>query len=106
MAIAALLGRGDVRRPDAERTLESVRVLLEQLLVGVTDAGWWDLDPAVVQDCLRAPRDFRSIVIRVAILADRAWALEPKRDEDSPEEERGEELEAADTDSDAGYDSH
>ena len=50
VAVPALPGRGEVRRLDAERTLESVRVLLEQLLVGVTDAGWWDLDPAVVQD--------------------------------------------------------
>ena len=106
MAIPALLGRGEVRRPDAERTLESIRVLLDQLLVGVTDAGWRDLDSAVVQDCLGAPRDFRSIAIRVAILADRARAQEPGRDEDSSEEEQGEESEAVDTDSDVGYDSH
>ena len=106
MAIPGLPGRGEVCHPDAERTLESVRVLLERLLVGVTDAGWWDVDPAVVQECLRAPRDFRSIAIRVAILVDRARAQGPRRDEDSPEEERGEESEAADTDSDAGYDSH
>ena len=106
MAIPALPGRGDVGRPDAMGTLESVQALLEQLLVGVTDAGWQDLDPAVVQDCLGAPRDFRVIVIRVALLADRAWAQEPRRDEDSLEEERGEESEVGDTDSDAGYDSH
>ena len=42
----------------------------------------------------------------MALLADRARALEPKRDEALPEEERGEESEEADTDSDAGYDSH
>ena len=106
VAIPALPGRGEVRRPDVEGTLEAVRVLLDRLMVGVTDAGWRDLDPAVVQDCLGAPRDFRSIVIRVALLADRARVQEPRRDEDSPEEERGEESEAADTDSDAGYDSH
>ena len=76
--------------PDAEGTLESVRVLLDRLLVGVTDEGWRDIDPAVIQECLRVPRDFRSIAIRVAILADRAQAQEPRRDEDSPEEERGE----------------
>ena len=74
--------------------------------MGVTDAGWWDVNPVVVQECLRVSRDFRSIAIRVAILADRARALGPRRDEDSPEEERGEESEVADTDSDAGYDSH
>ena len=106
VAIPALLGRGDVHRPDAERTLESVRVLLEQLLVGVTDAGWQDLDPAVVQDCLGAPRDFRSIAIWVALLVDRAWAQGPRWDVDTPEEARGEESKAADTDSDVGYDSH
>ena len=106
MAIPALLGRGNVRRPDAERTLESVRVLLEQLLVGVTDVGWRDLDPAVVQDCLGAPRYFRSIAVRVALLADRARAQGPRLDVDAPEEERGEESEAVDTDSDVGYDSH
>ena len=106
VAIPALLGRGDVRRPDAERTLESVRVLLEQLLVGVTDAGWRDLDPAVVQDCLGAPQDFRSIAVRVALLADRARAQGPRLDVGAPEEARGEESEAVDTDSDVGYDSH
>ena len=73
--------------PDAAGTLESIRALLERLLVGVTDAGWRDLDPAVVQDCLGAPRDFRAIAIRVALLADRARAQEPKWDEDSPEGE-------------------
>ena len=74
--------------------------------MGVTDKGWRDLDPAVVQDCLGAPRAFRSIAVRVALLADRARALEPRRDEDLLEEERGEESKEADTDSDAGYDSH
>ena len=68
------------------------------LLVGVTDEGWWDIDPDVIQDCMRAPRDFRSIAMRVA--------PEPRRDEDLSEEERGEDSEAADTGSDAGYDSH
>ena len=106
MAIPALPGRGEVRRRDAEGTLEFVQALLDRFLVGVTDEGWLDLDPDVVQDCMRAPRDFRSIAIRVALLADRARAQEPRRDEDSPKEERGEESEAADTDSDAGYDSH
>ena len=106
MAIPALLGQGEVRRPDAERTLESVRVLLEQLLMGVNDAGWWDLNPAVVQDCLGAPRDFRSIAIWVALLADRARAQGPRLDVGAVEEARGEESEAADTDSDVGYDSH
>ena len=95
-----------MHRPDAEQTLESVRVLLDRLLEGVTDEGWRGLDPDVVQDCMRAPRDFRGIAIQVALLADRAREQEPKRDEDSPEEERGEDSEAADTDSDAGYDSH
>ena len=87
VAIPALLGQGEVRRPGAERTLEAVRVLLDLLLVGVSDAGWRDVDPAVVQECLRAPRDFRSIAIRVAILADRARAQGPRRDEDSLKEE-------------------
>ena len=95
-----------MRRRDVEGTLESVRALLDRLLVGVTDEGWRDLDSDVVQDCMRAPWDFRSIAIRVALLADRARAQEPRRDDDSPKEERGEESEAADTDSDAGYDSH
>ena len=63
MAVPALPGRGEVRRRDAEGTLESVRALLDRLLVGVTDEGWRDLDPTVVQDCLGAPRDFRSIAI-------------------------------------------
>ena len=106
VAVLAFPGWGEVRRRDAEGTLESVRALLDHLLVGVTDDGWRDLDPAVVQDCLGAPRDFRSIAIRVALLADRARALEPRRDEDLPEEQGGEESEEADTDSDAGYDSH
>ena len=74
VAIPALPGRGEVRRRDAEGTLESVRALLDRLLVGVTDKGWRDIDPAMIQECLRAPRDFRSIAIRVAILADRARA--------------------------------
>ena len=106
VAVPALPGRGEVRRRDAEGTLESVRALLDRLLVGVTDEGWRDLDPAVIQECLRAPRDFRSIAIWVAILADKARAQEPRRNEDLPEEERGEDSEAVDTDSDAGYDSH
>ena len=86
MAVPALLGPGHVRRPDAERTLESVRVLLDRLLEGVTDEGWRGLDPDVVQDCMRAPRDFRGITIRVALLADRARARRPRRDEGSPAE--------------------
>ena len=106
MAVPALPGQGEVRRRDAEGTLESIRALLDCLLVGVTDQGWRDLNPAVIQECLRAPRDFRSIAIRVAILADRARAQGPRQDEDSPEEEQGEESEAADTDSDVGYDSN
>ena len=76
-----------MRRRDAEGTLESVRALLDCLLVGVTDEGWQDLDPDVVQDCMRAPWDFRSIAIWVALLADRARAQEPVGDEDLPEEE-------------------
>ena len=106
MAVPALPEQGEVRRRDAEGTLESVRALLDRLLVGVTDEGWRDIDPDVIQDCMRAPRDFRSIAIRVAILAHRARAPEPRRDEDLPEEERGEDSEAADIGSDAGYDSH
>ena len=106
MAVPALPGRGEVRRRDAEGTLESVRALLDCLLVGVTDEGWRDIDPDAIQECMRVPRDFRSIAIRVAILADRARAQEPAGDEDVPEEERGEDSEAPDTGTDAGYDSH
>ena len=106
VAVPALPGRGEVRRQDVEGTLESVRVLLDHLLVGVTDEGWKDLDPDVVQECMRAPRDFRSIAIRVALLSDRARSQQLGRDEDSPEEERGEDSEAADTSSDVGYESH
>ena len=89
VAVPAFPGRGEVRCRDAEGTLESVRALLDHLLVGVTNEGCRDLDPDVVQDCMRAPRDFISIAIRVALLADRARAQEPRQDEDSPEEERG-----------------
>ena len=106
MAVPALPEQGEVRRRDAEGTLESVRALLDCLLVGVTDEGWRDIDPDVIQDCMRAPHDFRSIAIWVAILADMAWAPEPRRDEDFPEEERGEDSEVADTGSNMGYDSH
>ena len=106
VAIPASPGRGELRRPDAEGTLESVRVLLERLLEGVTDVGWRDLDREVIQECMGAPRDFRGIAIRVALLADRARAQVPRRDEDPPEEEQGEDSEAADTGSDPGYDSH
>ena len=106
VAMPALPGRGVGRRPDPEGTLQALRVLLEGLLEGVTDQGWRDLDPAVIRDCLEAPRDFRWISIRVALLADRARAQGPRRDEHLPEEEQGEELEAADTNSDPGYDSH
>ena len=42
----------------------------------------------------------------MALLADRAWAQVPRLDEDPSEEEQGEDSEAADTDSDAGYKSH
>ena len=60
----------------------------------------------MIRDCLEAPRDFRAIVIRVALLADRARAQGPGRDEDLSLEGQGEESEATDTDSDPGYDSH
>ena len=63
-----------MHRRDADGALESVRVLLGQLLTGVSDAGWEDLPRDVIQDCRRAPRDFRGIAIRVALLAERAWA--------------------------------
>ena len=73
----------------------------------MSDAGWEDLPRDVIQDCRQAPRDFRGIAIQVALLAERAlaWAPRPRRDEDSSEEEQGEESEAADMDSDPGYDS-
>ena len=106
VALPALPGRGAGRRPDPEGTLQALRVLLDRLLEGVTERGWRDLDPAVIRDCLEAPRDFRAIAIRVALLADRARAQRPRRDEHFPEEEQGEESEAADMDSDPGYDSH
>ena len=77
MAVPALPGRGEVRHRDAEGMLESVRALLDRFLVGVTDEGWRDIDPDVVQDCMREPRDFRSIAIRVAVLVDRVWAQGP-----------------------------
>ena len=84
MVVPALPGQGEVHCRDAEGMLESVRALLDHLLVGVTDEGWRDIDPNVILDCMRAPRDFISIAIRVAILVDRAWAPEPIRDEDLP----------------------
>ena len=43
VALPALPGRGGVHRRDADGALESVRVLLGQLLMGVSDAGWEDL---------------------------------------------------------------
>ena len=97
MAVPALPVWGEVRRRDAEGTLESIWALLDCLLVGVTDKGWRDIDPDVVQECMRAPREFRSIAIQVAILVDRVQAQEPVGDEDS---------EATDSSSGAGYDSH
>ena len=108
VAVPALPGRGPVHQRDADGALESVRMLLEWLLTGVSDAGWEDLLRDVIRDCRRAPRDFRGIAIRVALLAERARAQAPRlgRDEDSSEEEQGKESEAADMDSDPGYDSH
>ena len=108
VAVPALLGRGPVHRRDADGALESVRVLLERLLMGVSDAGWEDLPRDMIWDCRQAPRDFRGIAFRVALLAERARARvpRPRRAEDSSEEEQEEESEAADTESDPGYDSH
>jgi hypothetical protein len=88
VAVPAFPGRGEVRRRDPEVTLESVRELLDRLLIGVTDEGWRDVDPDVVRDCMGAPREFRSIAIRVAILVDRVRAQEAGgEEEDLPEEE-------------------
>ena len=103
----ALLGRGPVHRRDVDGALESVRMLLEWLLMGVSDVGWEDLPRHMIRDCRQAPRDFRGIAFRVALLAERARARAPRlrRGEDSSEEEREEESEAADTESDPGYDS-
>jgi len=108
VAMPALPGRGEVHRQDADGALESVRVLLGRLLMGVSDAGWEDLPRDVIRDCRQAPRDFRGIAFRVALLAERARARvpRPRRAEESSEEEREEESEAADTKSDPGYDSH
>ena len=108
MAVPALPGRGLVHRRDADGALESVRMLLERLLTGVSEAGWEDLPPDVRRDCSQAPRDFRGIAFRVALLVEgaRARALRPRRAEDSSEEDREEESGAADTESDPGYDSH
>ena len=106
VAVPALPGRGPVHRRDADGALESVRALLERLLTGVSDAGWEDLPRDMIWDCRQAPRDFRGIAFRVALLAERARvrAPMPRRAEDSSEQE--EESEAADTESDPGYDSH
>ena len=108
VAVPALPGRGPVHRRDADGALESVRMLLERLLTGVSEAGWEDLPPDVRRDCSQAPRDFRGIAFRVALLAERARARgpRPRRAEDSSEEDREEESGAADTESDPGYDSH
>ena len=97
-----------MHRRDADGALESVRTLLERLLTGVSDAGWEDLPRDVRRECRQAPRDFRGIAFRVALLAERARARvpRPRRAEDSSEEEREEESEAADTESDLGYDFH
>ena len=43
MAVLALPRWREVRRRDAEGTLESVRALLDHLLVGLTDEGWRDM---------------------------------------------------------------
>ena len=51
MAVPALPGRGLVHRRDADGALESVRMLLERLLTGVSEAGWEDLPPDVRRDC-------------------------------------------------------
>ena len=103
-----LLGRGPVHRRDVDGALESVRALLERLLAGVSEVGWEDLPRDTIRDCRQAPRDFRGIAFRVALLAERARARVPRlrRAEDSSEEEQEEESEAADTESDPGYDSH
>ena len=108
VTVPAFPGRGPVHRRDADGALESVRALLEWLMTGVSDAGREDLPRDVRRDCRQAPRDFRGIVFRVALLAERARARvpRPRRAEDSFEEEREEESEAADTESDPGYDSH
>ena len=108
VALPALPGRGGVHRRDAHGALESVRELLERLLTGVSDAGWEDLPRDMIRDCRQAPRDFRRIAFRVALLAERARAQvpRPRRAEDSSGEEQEEESEAADTESDPGYDSH
>ena len=108
VAVPALPGRGPVHWRDADGALESVRVLLERLLTGVSDAGWEDLPRDMIRDCRQAPRDFRRISFRVALLAERARARvpRPRRAEEESEEEREEESEAADTESDPGYDSH
>ena len=102
VAVPALPGRGPVHRRDADGALESVRMLLERLLTGVSDAGWEDLPRDVRRDCRQAPRDFRGIAFRVALLAERARARAPRlrRERDSSEES-----EDADTESEAGYDS-
>ena len=102
VAVPALPGRGSVHRRDADGALESVRMLLEWLLTGVSDAGWEDLPRDVSRDCRQAPRDFRGIAFRVALLAERARARAPRlrRDRDSSEES-----EDADTESEVGYDS-
>ena len=94
-----------MHRRDADGALESVRMLLERLLTGVSEAGWEDLPRDVRRDCRQAPRDFRGIAFRVALLAERARvrASMPRRAEDSSEQE--EESEAADTESEAGYES-
>ena len=59
VAVPALPGRGPVHRQDADGALESVRMLLERLLTGVSDAGWEDLPRDVRRDCRQAPRAFR-----------------------------------------------
>ena len=102
MAVPALPGRGQVHRRDADGALESVRGLLGRLLTGVSDAGWEDLPRDVIRDCRQAPRDFRGIAFRVALLVERARARAPRlrKDRDSSEES-----EDADTESEAGYDS-
>ena len=43
VAVPAFPGRGPVHQRDADGALESVRMLLERLLTGVSEAGWEDL---------------------------------------------------------------
>ena len=62
-----LSGLRAAQNEDAAALLEDIRRRCEQLLTGVSERGWQDLDDQYIEPCVGLPSEWRGIMRRMAM---------------------------------------